>query len=129
MKALNPFLVLALLASPGWAQVTTATVYGQVTDPSGAGVPGGAITLTHVQTGAVVTKIASETGDFQFDFLRTGTYRVVIESKGFKRFESQGLELAAGQSVRQTFPLQIGDLAETVRVEGTAPLVNTATSK
>lgn len=118
-----------LIAAAAHAQVTTATLYGTVTDPTGAAIPGATVTLIHQQTGAAATKTSADAGDVQFDFLRVGTYNIQIEAKGFKRFESKGTELAAGQNVQQAFPLQIGDLAETVHVEGTAPLVNTATSE
>ena len=55
------------------AQVTTATVYGTVTDPTGASVPAATVILTHQQTGAAATKVSTESGDFQFDFLRVGS--------------------------------------------------------
>ena len=118
-----------LPANPVWAQVTTATVYGTVTDPTGASVPGATVTLTHQQTGAPVAKVTGETGDFQFDFLRVGTYTIQIEARGFKRFQSNGFELVAGQNVRQNYPLQVGDVSETVQVEGAAPLVNTVSAE
>ncbi len=121
--------LLALANAVMWAQVTTATIYGTVTDPTGAAVPGGNVHLTHQETGAVTTKVSGEAGDFQFDFLRVGTYTILIETQGFKRFEAKGIELVAGQNVRQTFPLQVGDVTETVQVEGTAALVNTVSSE
>ena len=109
------FLASLLVSSgTGWAQVTTATFSGTVTDPTGAAVPDATVTLTQDETGAVNTKMTGHDGDFQFDFLQVGNYTINIESKGFKRFAAKGIELAAGQSVRQTYPLQIGDVTETV---------------
>lgn len=119
-------LALSLNAT---AQVTTATLYGTVTDPSGASVPAATITLTHQETGTTLEKAAGDAGDFQFDFLRVGTYTLQIEAQGFKRSVSKAIELTAGQSVRQAFPLQIGSLTDTVQVEGTSPLVNTASAE
>src|SRR5262249_43929797 len=55
------------------AQVTTATIYGTVTDPTGAIVPGANVTLRHEQTGGSFSKPTGDGGDFQFDFLRVGT--------------------------------------------------------
>src|SRR5262245_64916245 len=99
------FLVNSTIS--GRAQVTTATFYGIVTDPSGALVPGVAVTLTHEGTAAANTTIADERGEFAFDFLRVGSYTLRIEAPGFKRFESRGIELAAGQTVRQKFVLEV----------------------
>jgi len=90
------------------AHVTTARFYGIVTDPSGAVVPGATVTLTNQDTGAA--------GEFMFDFVPVGTYTLGIEARGFKSFQSRGIELSAAQSVRQTFALEIGSASETVRV-------------
>ena len=113
----------------GPAQVTTATFYGTVIDPSGANVPGATVTLKHQQTGATIEKVTVDAGDFQFDFLRVGTYSIQIEAPGFKRSLSSSIELVAGQNVRQTYSLQVGDVAETVQVEGASPLVNTVSAE
>lgn len=113
----------------GMAQVITATLSGTVTDPTGASAPGAKITLTHQETGTVTTKIAGSDGDFQFDFLRVGSYSITIEAAGFKRYEGKGIGLTAGQSVRQSYPLQVGDVTETVQVDASAPLVNTVSAE
>lgn len=73
--------VSILLAAAVAAQVTTATFYGTVVDPSGASIPGAAVTLTHKQTGATALKSTGATGDFQFDFLRAGTYSIQIDCR------------------------------------------------
>jgi len=104
-------------------------LYGTVADPTGAIVPGANVTLRHEQTGGTLSKLAGDGGDFQFDFLRVGAYTIQIEAKGFKRYQSSGFELIAGQNVRQTYQLQVGDTSETVQVEGAAPLVNTVSAE
>ncbi len=111
------------------AQVTTSTLYGIVTDSTGAVVPSASVTLVHEGTGAATTRASNESGEFAFDFLRIGTYIVRIEASGFKRFENTGLALSSGQTVRKAFQLEVGALTETVTVESSAPLVSTATSE
>src|SRR5262245_19077061 len=120
---------LFFLAGTLGAQVTTAKFYGIVTDSSGARLPGANLTLIHEGTGTTLTGTTDELGEFAFDFLRVGSYTLHIEGAGFKKYESKGIELAAGQSVRQTFALEVGTLAETVTVEGAATLVSTASAE
>src|SRR5690242_13438257 len=124
-------VLVCLLVSrgTGWGQVTTATFSGTVTDPTGAAVPDATVTMTQDETGIVNTKVTGRDGDFQFDFLRVGTYTINIEAKGFKRYAAKGIDLSAGQSVRQTYPLQVGDVTESVIVEASAPLVNTVSAE
>lgn len=121
--------LLTCATGTAFAQVTTATLYGTVMDPSGGAVPGAAITVIHEQTNAATTRAADSQGEFTFDFLRVGSYTVRVEAPGFKRHEVKGLELISAQTVRQTFTLEIGAVTETVNVEAAAPLVNTATSE
>ena len=134
MRALHKLWIatlamLSFAASAGWAQVTTATLYGSVQDPTGAVIPGGQATLTNVDTGLVYTAQAGQTGEFVFNVLPVGTYTLRIESDGFKTYQSTGITLIASQVVRQTHTLEVGSVSETVTVEGRPPLVNTEASE
>lgn len=117
------------LAVPCFAQVTTSTFLGTVSDPSGALVVGASATLTNQGTGVVTTKVTAQDGSFQFDFLRVGTYRLKVVASGFKTLQTSDIELTSGQDLRRNFTLELGAVNETVSVEGTAPLVNTVSSE
>jgi hypothetical protein len=132
IRVVSLVIVLALTfpaANISWSQVTTATLYGIVTDPTGASVPGATITLVHQETNSSTSRTADSTGEFTFDFLRIGSYNIQIEAAGFKKSEVRGLELTAGQTVRRTFAIEVGNVTETVTVNALAPLVNTASSE
>ena len=93
-------------------------------DPSGAAVPGAAVSLHQDATGAITLKTTDGSGEFVFNFLHIGVYTLNIEAQGFKKFQISGLEFAAAQNVRRSFTLELGAVAETVKVEATTPLVN-----
>jgi len=109
----------------GRAQVTTATLYGIVTDQSGAFLPRAEVTLTHKGTAAVRQTLTDEKGEFVLTTLPVGVYTLKIAVAGFKTYVKDGIELAASQNVRQTFALEVGGVTESVTVQGKAPLVNT----
>jgi len=119
------FCVIIGLGAPAIAQVTTATFYGIVTDTTGAGVPGAAVTLTDANTGAVTRKTTDPAGETAFDFLHVGVYTLQIEAKGFKTYVSTGLTFGAGQSVRRSFALEVGALTESVNVTSEIVEINT----
>ncbi len=119
-------LVLAVPAARG--QVTTATLYGVVQDTSGAILPGVSVTVTHQGTNLTRETVSDDRGEFALPALPAGPYAIRIELSGFKTYTSQGLNLSAGQEVRQTYALQVGGLAETVTVVEHAPLIQTATT-
>ncbi len=114
---------------PAGAQVNTATVYATVADSTGAVIPGATVTLTHSDTGVASTRSTNEVGNASFDFLPVGTYTVEIESDGFKKFSGQNFALSAGQTVRQTFAMEVGQITEVVTVEDIAPLVQTSAAE
>ena len=118
-----------LLSAAAQAQVTTATFYGIVTDPTAAVVPGATVTLTNEGTQAQTTHTTDQAGEFAFTFVRVGTYTLRIEASGFKAFQSAGIELGAAQNVRQSYALEIGAVTETVEVTSAAPLVNTVSAE
>ena len=121
-------LLLSLLFSAAvYAQVTTATIYGVVQDPTGAGVPGANVTARHEQTSSSKSTTTSDRGEFTLTFLPVGTYTVTISAQGFKQATSQGVELSAGQKADLSYRLELGTATESVTVTGEAPLINTTT--
>ncbi len=83
---------------------------------------------THEGTGVAREGVTDANGEFVFSALPSGPYTVKVELTGFKTLQQQGMQLGAGQSVRQTFALEVGTLSETVTVAGEAPLVDNAAS-
>ena len=120
---------LALSMRSLTAQVVTATFYGIVNDSTGAVVPGAMVSLTNDATSDSYRKVSDAAGEFGFQFLPVGTYTLRIESQGFKALETTGITLTAGQQTRQTYQLDIGAVTETLKVEGTAPLLNTVSAE
>src|SRR5262245_16315289 len=119
---------LLLPARPSDAQVTTATLVGQLRDTSGAVIPGATVVATHEGTGVARAAVTDVNGEFVLSALPAGAYTVKIELTGFKTLENKGMELGAGQTVRRTFALEVGTLEETVTVAGQSPLVDTSAS-
>lgn len=122
-------MVFLSSAPAAWAQVTTATLSGIVKDQTGAIIPGAEVMLIHEGTAAERRGLTGETGDFLFNLLPVGRYTVRIGMPGFKALVNRGLELSAGQNVRETFVLQVGEVADSVTVEAATPLVNTVSTE
>ena len=110
------------------AQVTTSTLVGLVRDASGAVIPGVTVVATHEGTSVSREGVTDANGEFVFSALPNGPYTVRLELSGFKTLQNRGMQLSAGQTIRQTFVLEVGELAETVTVAGDAPLIDTAAS-
>src|SRR5262245_59143905 len=119
---------LLALASPVEAQVTTSTLVGELRDSSGAVIPGATVVARHEGTGVSRQTITDLNGEFVLSALSSGSYTVKIELTGFKTLENHGMQLGAGQTVRQAFALEVGNLNETVTVSVASPLVDTSAS-
>src|SRR5437762_2265680 len=119
---------LAASAPLARAQVITATLYGVVHDGTGAILPGVAVVVTHQGTNLTRETVSDERGEFALPALPAGPYAIKIELSGFKTYNSQGLNLGAGQTVRQTYTLEVGAIEESVTVTETSPLVQTSST-
>jgi hypothetical protein len=110
------------------AQLTTATVYGLVRDASGAVVPNAMVTVTNQDTGLMRNTQSDAGGEFALPALPTGRYTLQIEAPGFKTNTNQVIELGAGQALRQTFALEVGQISDKVTVTEASQLVETASA-
>ena len=109
-------LTAVALAAPSFAQVTTATLYGRVQDPTGAVIPGAQVTLVNADTGFTKEAVSNERGEVTISFVTVGSYTALVSSDGFKSYEQTGMQLSSGQKVDVTFTLELGSTAEPVTI-------------
>jgi hypothetical protein len=114
---------------PGaFAQVTTGTILGTVSDGTGAALPGATVTVRQVETDATRTLVTDGQGRYRAAALEPGPYEVSVDLAGFQSARHEGITLSVGQSAVINVALQLGALQEAVVVTETAPLVATTTS-
>jgi hypothetical protein len=120
-----------LLLASLMAQVETSTaIRGLVTDPTGAAVPGAAVTIRNLATGEERSLVTDSSGSYSFASVVPGTYNVVVTHPGFKRGEVQNRVAQVSQTAQVDFTLQIGETTESVTVsaEG-AELLSTSSAE
>ncbi|MBI3471842.1 MAG: TonB-dependent receptor [Candidatus Solibacter usitatus] len=118
---------LCVLASTLFGQGNTGSILGAVTDPSGAIVSGGKVSVTNVNTGVKVETITDSVGNYLFNFLSPGPYKVEAEVAGFKKFLRENINLEIARQLRIDIPLETGQVTETVNVNAQTPLLETET--
>ena len=114
--------------APVHAQVATGTILGNVTDSTGAAVPGATVTATNVDTQFSRDTTSDESGQYALRLLPLGNYKVDVTLTGFKTFSQTGILLEAGRNARIDATIEPGNIAESVSVVGDAPLVETSTA-
>ena len=110
------------------AQMSTGTITGIVTDPTGAVIPGVAVEMVNSDTGVKLTATTNEAGEYTVPLLQPGRYRLVAQSVGFRTRAQDGLVIESGRVTRLDLKLELGEVAETVEVVGAAPLLESETA-
>jgi len=108
------------------AQVTTGTISGTVSDPTGAAVSGATVSLKSAETAISRTVITGADGRYRAPELGLGSYEITAEAAGFQTVIRSGITLTVGREAVVDFTLQVGAIAERITVTGEAPLVQTA---
>jgi hypothetical protein len=124
LVGLTVSLLLAFPQRP-LAQEFRATLTGQVTDPSGAVIPGAKVTATNTDTGSTYSDVTSKAGVYYIPYVVPGTYTVKVEAEGFKIAIQDKVVLLAGKYAGQNFKLDVGTFHDTVEVTTAPPLLET----
>jgi len=128
MIILADLLLICVLAYTALGQGTTSRVTGTVQDVNGAAVVGAAVTLINEATGNSLTAQTSGSGTYAFDLVQVGTYNVMVEKQGFKKFLSKANAVNVNQPTTVNVSLEAGGVTETVTVDASAEQVQTSTS-
>lgn len=121
--------LLALGGAAGLAQTTgTATLLGTVTDATGAVVPGAKVRAVDIGRSFVYETETNSVGAYYLPNLRSGSYELTVEAQGFKTFVRGGIVARINEQLRVDVELELGSVAESVRVEAAVPLLETETA-
>src|SRR5271155_2633404 len=83
--------------TPAFGQgITTGTISGTITDPSGAVVSGAAVTALDTSKGTTLTTQSGADGAFSIRLVPIGTYRVTVSSSGFSGAQVDDVLVRAG---------------------------------
>ena len=117
-------LALACLGATTAAHAQSA-VAGQVTDATGAVLPGVSV---EAKSPALIegakTAVTDGEGRYQIQDLRPGVYTVTFALQGFSTVVRDGLELPANFTAPISVQLKVGDLTESITVAGDSPLID-----
>jgi hypothetical protein len=130
--------VLALVIAVGLAiasgnaaaqSAVSGSISGTVTDPSGSVIQGAAVTITNTDRGVNIRVLKTNAaGFYTAESLPLGTYKVSIESGGFKTDEVSGLVLHANDTLTVNRALVPGGASEIVSVTADQAQLNFETA-
>src|SRR5580693_8236259 len=118
-------LILPWFSVKAFAQgETTSAIVGQVSDASGAAVPGATVTIHDTGTGLQRTATTDDSGRFNFPQLKPGTYTVRVEAQGFEPQQNDAVTSSLGQKQSVDFMLKIAQARENIEVSGEAVILS-----
>ena len=124
---LRTLAILIALSATVFAQ-GTVTIYGNVTDPSGAAIAGAKVTVTNTATDQSRDTTSAPDGNYVVPDLRVGAYRLSVTAAGFKTFVQDGIQVQVDENRRVPVQMAVGGVTETVTVSADLAQVETRTS-
>src|SRR6185295_16275227 len=122
-------LPFAAPVTAGQGAAAPASIVGQITDGTGAVLPGVTVTATSpaLQVPSVTT-VTDERGDYRLSPLPIGVYTVSYELAGFQMLRREGVRLTVGFAARVDQVMNLGAVSESITVSGASPLVDTTST-
>ncbi|HTW57342.1 MAG TPA: carboxypeptidase regulatory-like domain-containing protein [Terriglobales bacterium] len=116
------FLSFFLCAAAALAQTPTGALRGQVTDPSGAAIPGASVVMTPA-TGSPIVVQSNGQGFYEFKSLPAGKYSLTVAAQGFTLYQNENVVIT-NQALRLNVPMTIEVETQKVQVSDTAPTID-----
>jgi carboxypeptidase family protein/TonB-dependent receptor-like protein len=125
MKAL--IIAFALFTyTAAFGQTATSTLSGTMRDEAGGAIPGAAITVKNIATGALRTIKTDGEGRYFMLNLDPGEYELRAEAPGYKTAFRNRLILAVGGTTTLDLTLSVGTISDSVYVEAGGALIETS---
>ncbi len=128
MKTSSQFAtaLLLLLTSTLLSGQTQTNLTGTVIDPTGAAVPGAALTITNTATNQTRDVVTNDDGAYVFAQITPGEYKMLVKKAGFSDVSVQGIRLSVNNpaTLNVTFE-QVGSTSTMIEVSADAQQINT----
>ena len=119
------FCAILLHAPRASGQAVFGSIIGTVTDPQGNAVVGAKVTVTSNTKSFTYDTTTNESGNYAVTHLIPDTYKVHIESPGFKAYDVPTVSVSADTSSSVDAAMQVGAVTQTVEVTGELPQLQT----
>lgn len=129
-SALSILFLFAMMFTTSFAHAQFRTsVQGVVTDPTGAVIPGAALTLKDNATNKTIAHTSNDAGVFNFDALPSDTFTLTVDHAGFQEKVLSDLQFIPEQANSLTVQLGLAGTTQQVTVNAsTTPAVDTETA-
>src|ERR1700692_3788844 len=122
-------IVMICGAHSALAQDVTATITGTVTDSSGGAIAGATVTAKSVERGETYTTTTGDSGLYRLSQLPVGHYELRVEKQGFQTSVYPAFELQLNQVGRIDVQMSVGQVSQTIEVNGAAPILKTESTQ
>jgi hypothetical protein len=116
-------ILLISFAGSAYAQQVFGSIFGTVTDSTGAAVTNAKVTVSDQDKGTKFEVVTDSSGHYVKGQLIPGTYKLTIESPGFSKVVSTAIEVRVDEAARYDVALKIGEVTTEVEVTAAAPLL------
>ena len=117
-------MMTAVLAT---AQSGTSAIRGTVVDPQNSVIPNASVVLTNSGNNSVRTVTTGPTGNFAFDLVPPGTYRLEVQAAGFKKVMLEKVDALVDHPTEVNVQMTIGVADQSVTVEASSAAVQVNT--
>src|SRR5262245_41874198 len=124
LLALSLAFCLALVATT-YGQAVYGSIFGAVTDSSGAAVPNATVTITNIGSNVSETARSNASGNYTQTRLIPGTYRLKVEAPSFKAAVVETVVVNVDTASTVNVTLQAGQVSEQITITADAPLLKT----
>ena len=118
-------LCLGVGASTSLGQAVYGSIFGTVTDPQGNAVAGAKVTVTSTTKSFTYDTTTNESGNYSVTHLIPDTYKIRVESTGFKASDIPSVSVSADTGAHVDVQLQVGAVTQSVEVTGEVPQLKT----
>jgi len=126
-KRLRSLILIFLTVVPAfgaaWGQATSGSISARIVDPTGSAVAGAQVSIQSIDTGIITTEATGNSGEFIASTLPPGTYKIIIEKKGFATETIPPFKLDIDQKARFNLSLKLESASATVTVTASAPIL------
>lgn len=131
-RSRRPFILLALsfvfYSADAWAQTQLATLFGTVTDPTGAVIAGADVTVSSTSTGLKREGLTDLKGEYHLAGLQPGIYTVRATKEKFQTRVLEQVALTSGAAIAINLSLRLGTIPQDVTVKADSAIDTTSST-